>query len=189
MRISIFPTLAFFALLALAPASAAPPAWTVVTDKSSIGFSGKHAGDAFNGSFGRWTARIFFDPKDLANSRASVAIATATASTGDNMQETTLKTDEWFDVAKHPAATFATRKITAAGPNRYVADGVLTIKGKGVPVKLPFTLSGSGNQLQMKGSTTVDRIALGLGNKSDPSGQWVSKDIVISVNVLAQRAK
>lgn len=184
---TILAAFAPLALLAASPVLAAPPAWTVDSGKSSIGFSGKHAGEAFNGAFGRWTARIFFDPKDLAGSRASVAVATATAATGDNLQETTLKTEEWFDVGKHPAATFATRKITAAGPNRYVAEGVLTIKGKGVPIKLPFTLSGSGNQLQMRGSTTVDRIALGLGNKSDPSGQWVSKEIVITVNVLARK--
>lgn len=184
MKITQF---ALAALLAATPVLAAPPAWTVDAAKSSIGFSGKHAGEAFNGRFGRWQASILFDPKDLANSRANVVVATNTATTGDNLQETTLKTAEWFDVAGHPRATFQTRRITAAGPNRYVADGVLTIKGKGVPIRLPFTLSGSGSQLQMRGSTTVDRIVLGLGNKSDPSGQWVSKDIVITVNVLARR--
>lgn len=184
MKIAPF---ALAALLVATPLLAAPPAWTVDAAKSSIGFSGKHAGNPFNGRFGRWQATIQFDPKDLANSRANVVVATNTATTGDNLQETTLKTAEWLDVATHPRATFQTRKITAAGPNRYVADGVLTIKGKGVPIKLPFTLSGSGNQLQMQGRTTVDRVALGIGNKSDATGQWVSKEIVITVSVLARK--
>lgn len=188
MMKSVAMALAPLALFASA-AIAAPPAWTVVPGKSSIGFSGKHAGNPFNGRFGNWSAAIRFDPKDLANSRANVVIATATATTGDNLQETTLKTAEWFDVGAQPRATFTTRRITAAGPNRYVADGVLTIKGKAVPVTLPFTLSGAGTTLQMRGSVTLDRIALNLGAKSDPNGEWVSKAIVVTVNVVAQRAK
>lgn len=177
------------ALLALLPAAAtaAPPSWTVDKAKSRIGFSGTHAGNAFNGRFGQWTARIKFDPKDLAHSNANVVIATATAATGDNFQETSLKSEEWFDVGGFPTATFSTRRITAAGPGRYVAEGVLTIKNKPVPVRLPFTLKGSGNVLTMEGRTTVDRVALDIGAKSDASGQWVSKQIVITVSVTARR--
>ncbi len=64
---------------------------------------------------------------------------------------------------------------------------MLTIKGKSVPVRLPFTLKGNGATLQMQGRTTVDRVALGLGDKSDPKGEWVSKAITITVTVVARR--
>jgi polyisoprenoid-binding protein YceI len=46
----------------------------------------------FKGIFDQWTAEIAFDPKDLANSRISIVISTASARTWDRPQEMTLST-------------------------------------------------------------------------------------------------
>lgn len=187
------PTLKFAAALSLGlaatAAAAAPPAWTVVPAKSRISFAGTHAGDAFTGTFGQWTAQIRFDPADLAHSSASVVIATASAKTGDSFRDTSLTGAEWFAPAEFPRATFATTRIAAAGPGRYVADGTITIKGKATPVKLPFALKIAGDTATMQGSTSVDRIALGMGAKSDPSGAWVSKAITLNIQLTATKAK
>jgi polyisoprenoid-binding protein YceI len=172
-----------------AAAIAAPAAWTVVPAQSRIGFSGTHAGNAFKGTFGQFAANIRFDPADLPGSKVSVVIATASAKTGDKFQESSLAGAEWFDPGANPRATFTTTKITAAGPSRYVADGILTIKGKATPVKLPFTLRIAGDMAKMSGATNLDRIALGLGVKSDPGGAWVSKQIGLTVDLTARRAK
>lgn len=177
-------------LIALAPAlpaAAEPPAWTVVPAQSRIGFAGTHAGTAFTGAFGQWTATIRFDPADLAHSSANVTIATASGKTGDTFRDTALGQDEWFDPAHFPRATFVTRTITAAGPGRYVADGVLTIKGKALPAKLPFQLQVNGTTARMTGRTSVDRIAYNMGAKSDPSAQWVSRPITLTLQVTAHR--
>lgn len=188
MRFSFGMTAALLPLAFAATAAVATPArYAVVAQQSRISFSGTHAGSNFTGTFGQWNADIRFDPKDLANSRANVVVATASASTDDNFRDTTLKTEEWFDTGSHPRATFATRRITGGQGGQYVAEGVLTIKGKAVPVRLPFTLKGNGATFQMQGRTTLDRIALGLGTKSDASGQWVSKNITLTVNVVARR--
>ncbi len=170
-----------------APAMAAPPALTIAPNASSIGFSGTQAGTAFTGKFGQWTGQIAFDPADLAHSSARITILTASGKTGDGMKDTSLGQADWFDPEHFPRATFVTTKIAAAGPGRYVADGVLTIKNKATPVKLPFTLKISGTRAQMQGNLTVDRVAMGLGNKSDASGQWVSKTITISTNLVANK--
>jgi len=176
-------------LLVAAPAPAAPPGWAVVPAKSRIGFSGVYAGNKFAGTIGKWNATIRFDPAALPASSVNVVIATASASTGDKFQDTTLAGAEWFDPGQFPRATFASSRITAAGPGRYVADGTLTIKGKATPVRLPFTLKMAGDTATISGSTTLDRIALGLGTKSDPTGAWVSKPIMLNVDLTATRAK
>ncbi len=175
------------ALIAAAPALAAPPAWTIVPAQSSITFSGTHAGANFSGKFGQWSGQIIFDPADLPHSSARITILTASGKTGDGLRDTSLAQEEWFNPAKFPQATFVTSKIAAAGPGRYVADGVLTIKGKGVPVKLPFTLAIAGTKATMKGTTSVDRLAVGMGNVSDPSGAWVSKQIGLAIAVVATK--
>jgi polyisoprenoid-binding protein YceI len=171
------------------PAEAAPAVWAVVPAQSSIGFSGTHAGNPFKGTFGQFAASIRFDPADLPGSKVNVAIATASARTGDKFQETSLAGGEWFDPAHFPRATFTTTRITAAGPGRYVADGTLTIKGKATPIRLPFTLKIAGDMARMSGATTLDRIALGMGVKSDAAGAWVSKQIGLTVEITARRAK
>lgn len=180
---------ALLALMIAPAAEAAPSSWTVVAPQSRIGFSGSYSGNKFAGRFANFSADIRFDPKDLPHSSARVVIATASGQTGDNFQDTTLKSEEWFDVQHFPRAAFVTRKISATGPGRYVADGVLTVRNKAVPVRLPFALKGNGNVVQMQGSATLDRIALGLGTKSDPNGSWVSKTIAVTVNLVARKGR
>lgn len=182
-----FAPFALVVLAAAAPAVAAPATWQVAPAQSSITFSGVHAGSPFSGKFGQWTAQIAFDPADLPHSSAHVVIATASGKTGDSFRDTTLGEEEWFDPAHFPRATFVTTKISAAGAGRYVADGVLTIKGKAVPVKLPFTLKTAGATATMTGSTAIDRLAFNMGNKSDATGAFVSKQITLTIAVTAKK--
>ena len=177
------------ALLALTPAAlfAQAAEWNVDRGASAIRFSGTHAGREFNGRFGQWTARVRFDPANLKESRIIVVIDTSSATTGDRVQETTLVNPEWFDSANHRFANFRSTSISSLGGNRYSARGLLEIKGKETPVTLPFTLDINGNRARGAGTLTLDRIALGLGTKSDPKAQWVGKNIELSINVTANK--
>jgi cytochrome b561 len=177
--------LTFAPVAAQAQAQAAE--WNVDRGSSSIRFSGTNSGAAFNGQFGQWTARIRFDPRNLAGSRIIVVIETGSATTGDRVQETTLKTGEWFDSGNHRFANFRSTSITSRGGNRYQARGTLEIKGKTTPVTLPFTLAIEGNRARASGTLTLDRIALGIGTKSDPRAQYVSRNIELAINVTATR--
>lgn len=173
---------------AAAPA-AASAAWTVDRKASRIEFAGTHAGSGFKGRFERWSADIVFDPADLKAARATVTIETGSAKTGDGTQESSLQESEWFDPAGFPTATFKTTAIKALGGDKYEARGTLTIKGKSVPVVLPFELKIDGDRARMRGTAQLDRLALDLGVKSDPTADWVSKAIDVEVRVEATRAK
>ena len=175
--------------MAIAPVAAQAQAadWEVNRAASEIGFSGTHAGRAFKGEFEQWTARIRFDPNNLAQSRIIVVVDTASAVTGDRVQETTLENAEWFNSENHRFARFTSNNITARGGNRYSARGTLEIRGERVPVTLPFTATINGNSARASGSISLDRIALGMGTKSDPRAQWVGRNIELSVRVSATR--
>ena len=172
------------ALLALAGAADARP-WAVDAKKSAITFSGQHVGKTFNGSFQTWQASIDFDPAKPEAAKVSVTINLASAQTGDAMYDKTLPSADWFDVAKARNATFTATRITKTGENSYVADGQLTIRGKSVPVKLPFTLAIAGNTATMDGKVTLTRTAWGIGSGSDAKGEWVSLQIPVQVKVVA----
>jgi cytochrome b561/polyisoprenoid-binding protein YceI len=170
------------------PTAAQAARWTVDAKASSIGFSGTHAGNAFKGSFTAWTADIRFDPANLAASKAVVTIDVGSARTGDGTQESSLREGEWFNPGKFQKAVFETKSIKSLGGDRYEAQATLTMKGKAVPVKLPFTLKINGATADMTGTVTLDRKALDLGMLSDSAGEWVSLAIPVSVKVKAQKA-
>jgi polyisoprenoid-binding protein YceI len=168
-----------------APAFAQAPSWTVDKAKSTVGFSGTYSGSTFKGEFGEWTAVIAFDPANLGASSAKVTFQTKSASTGDSTKDAALAEEEWLNPAKFPTATFTSTQITSAGGTNYVAQGTLTLKGKTLPASLPFTLTISGANATMKGTATVDRLAYDIGTQSDGTGTFVSKDIGITVELVA----
>ena len=54
-------------------------------------------------------------------------------------------------------------------------------------VQLPFTLAINGNKAMMSGDLALDRAAVDIGMKSDPTGAWVSKVVRVQVRLTAQR--
>ena len=160
--------------------------WMVEPAKSSISFAATHAGKAVNGSFGKWTSSIQFDPAQLKTAKVVVQVDLASARTGDKLYDGTLPQSDWFDTAKQRMARFETSSITANGKD-YVAHGTLTIRGITVPVTLPFTLAITGNQAVMRGRTTLKRMAFGIGKSSDATGEWVSLDIPLTLSVTARK--
>lgn len=170
--------------MGLGSVAAAKP-WAVDAKKSAITFSGQHVGKTFKGSFGAWQADIDFDPAKPEAAKVAVVIDLASAKTGDAMYDKTLPNADWFNVAKTRQAKFVSTRISKTGDNAYVADGQLTIRGKAVPVKMPFTLNIAGDTATMNGKVTVKRTQWGIGSGSDASGEWVSLDIPVQVKVVA----
>ena len=185
---SVLPIAAAAALCLPATLQAAAPEWSVNGSESRLTFSGTNAGNAFEGHFDRWDSRIRFDPDDLAGSRIIIVVATGTATLGDRVQETTLRGGEWFDTGNHPTATFSSNSIEASGGNRYIANGTLSMKGRTVPISLPFTVTINGTRAQASGQLTLDRTQLGLGMQSDPRAEWVSRNIDLRFSLTATRS-
>lgn len=169
-----------------APASAAPQ-WVVDPAQSRISFSTRWAGAAVNGAFASFTADIRFDPARPGASRAVVTLPTGTARTGQKDPDDNLPAADWFNSRTFPNARFETTTIRALGGNRYEADGRLTVKNQTVAVKLPFTLTIAGAVATMRGTATLDRIALGMGRESDPAAEWVDRAVQVQIVVRATR--
>ena len=109
-------------LLASSVASTAYAAsWKVDPEKSKLGFSGIQTQVPFQGSFGRYSAAINFDPEHLDTSHISVTVDLASAATGDSQRDSALPGKEWFHTAEFPNATFESSAIRALGGNAYEA--------------------------------------------------------------------
>lgn len=172
---------------AVTPGTATP--WSIDPAASTIAFGGTHAGEDFKGRFERWEGQIWFDPADLAGSKAVIEVQTASARTGDPTQEGSLQGPEWFDPSRYPTARFETTGFRALGGNRYEAAGTLRVKTTTLPVVLPFTFRLAGGVATVEGRLELDRTALNMGMESDATGDWVSKMIDVQIKVSARRAE
>lgn len=168
--------------------SAPAPSWAV-DPSSKLGFRGVIGGEAFNGSFRRWSAQIAFDPRNLAGSRAVVSVDVASAVTGDADRDAALPTADWFDAGKFPKATFTTRSFRDLGGGKYEALGDLALRGVSRPVALDFTLQISGDKAVMNGQTVLDRTVFGVGQGQWKAGDTLKPQVAVIVALTARQAR
>lgn len=188
MKIALLTLLTFLIVL---PVQAQTPMvkWKVDPARSEIVFAAKNAGHEFTGKFTSWDADIIFDPKNLAASSVKVRINTGSALTGNNTYDGTLPSNIWLDAKTFPQAVFSASKFKEISPGNYEASGSLKLKGVAQPVVLPFTVKFVGIQASMTSEITLNRLSFGVGTASDPTGDWVSKDVKISIKVEAKRTE
>ncbi len=186
--IALAGALACVLLSPLAARASAPPAWIVDKTASSVRFTSSMAGESFTGTFRRWDADIRFDPANLAASSVAATVDVASAATGNPDRDQALPTATFLDAPAFPRATFVAHHFTALGGGRYQADGVLTLRGVGKPLSLPFTLAIQGGQARMTGQVAINRLAFGVGQDEWKAVTTIPAAVVVSVAITARRA-
>ncbi len=69
-------------------------------------------------------------------------IAIDSVDTGNEQRDAHLKAADYFDVEQHPTATFASTGVRESG-DKYVLDGVFTLKGIAKPVSIDLEFNGT----------------------------------------------
>ena len=80
----------------------------------------------------------------MRTARPSVTaeIAIDSVDTGNEQRDAHLKAADFFDVEQYPTATFASTGVRESG-DKYVLDGVFTLKGIAKPVSLDLEFNGT----------------------------------------------
>ena len=127
-----------------ATATAGSTMWKIDPNHSTIGFAVKHMMFAtVHGRFDGFRGTIWFDPEHVERSGVYVTIQTASIDTGVGARDNHLRSADFFDVEKYPAATFRSTSIEGEG-ERFVIHGELTIKDITRPVTLVAEYQGRG---------------------------------------------
>jgi polyisoprenoid-binding protein YceI len=170
MRLT-FP-LATALLLAAGSATAAPVRYDLDPNHTRIDFSWTHFGFSHPmGRFDRFDGDFRFDPADPTKSSVTVTIPIDSIDTGVAKLDAHLKTDEFFDVAKYPTATFKSTRVERSGEHGLKVTGDLTLHGVTKPVVLDVTVNRIGRH-PMAGrdaagfdaSATIKRSDFGISN-------------------------
>jgi polyisoprenoid-binding protein YceI len=146
-----------------------------------------------DGTFKKFTAKVRFDPANLAGSSVDVTIDTASAHTGNKDMDDTLESENFFQAKKFPTAKFVAASFTAKGGNKFEAVAKLTIRGITQDVVLPFTLdvTEDGGQLVAKvaGKVDVSRTKFGVGRGEWSNTKVIADKVEIEIGVVARRKK
>lgn len=135
---------------------------------SSLGFSGSYQGEAFTGSFAKFNSTINFDPAKLAQSRFDVRITLGSANTKNSERDEMLLGPDFFNTKAQAEARYVATKFHALGNNRFVADGILSLRGISKAAPLTFTWT-PGAKPQLVGTAKIQRLdfKVGIGDWDD----------------------
>ena len=152
---------------------------------SSLGFTASYQGEAFSGSFTKFNSIISFDPAKLAQSRFDVRITLSSANTKNAERDEMLVGSDFFNTKAQPEARYVATKFRALGGNRFVAEGVLTLRGISKSAPLTFTWT-AGARPQLVGTAKVQRLdyKVGIGDWDDveliPNAVTINTRLILS---------
>jgi polyisoprenoid-binding protein YceI len=170
-------------LLALALPGVAGAADYTVQTGSTLGFTGSFQGEAFQGSFGKWTGAISYDAAKLAASKFDVEVDLASVKTGDKDRDGALPGADFFNVAKYPKAHFVTTGFRQNGA-QVIADGNLTLRGVTKPVSLNVTFKPQGAGATLDVAGTLKRLDFGVGGGEYADTSVIGAEVKVNAHLV-----
>ena len=182
------------------PVSALAAPWDVDTAHTTAGFEVTHMlVSKVRGHFSNVSGVVDIDDKDLTKSSLDIAIDASTIDTRNADRDKHLRSEDFFDVAKHPSLTFKSTKVEKAGKGKLKVTGDLTMRGVTKPVVLDVVYTGLeaktpwGTTVRGASATTkINRKDWGiLWNKTlDAGGLALSDEVLLQIDTeLVQRAE
>jgi polyisoprenoid-binding protein YceI len=168
--------------------------YTVDPAHTRIGFVARHAMvTKVRGSFNQFEGAGYFDADDPSKSSLQITIAADSIDTRNADRDAHLRSNDFFDMAKHPKIHFASTSVEGVGGDVYRVTGDLTIKDVTRPVAIDFEFGGTavdpfGNhRIGFEGSVAVDRKDWGLvwNAPLDAGGVLVSDKVTLEFEVSA----
>src|SRR5688572_2882039 len=113
---------------------------------SSVNFRASHIGiSALWGRFNDVTGHFTYDPANVAASSIVVDINPASLDTNHEARDTHLKTSDYLDVEKFPAAGFVSTAITDKGDGKFGVTGNFTLHGVTKEISFDAVRTGEGD--------------------------------------------
>ncbi|HEU0276641.1 MAG TPA: YceI family protein [Rhodanobacteraceae bacterium] len=109
--------------------------WRVDAMRSTLAFTALCQGARTEGRFGRFTADVAYDPRDVARSRFAVRVDVASLDTGNAQRDQATLGARALDAGRFPRAYFTTTELRAVG-GEVTALGELKLRGVVRPVVL-----------------------------------------------------
>ena len=164
--------------------------WQIDPGHADVAFTGRHfMVTRVRGRFTDVRGDIHI-AENLDDSRVDVTIGMASVESGNPTRDDHLRSDELFDVARFPEATFRSTAVAWRGHGG-VVTGDLTIHGVTRTVELQVVFEGQvrdlegGHRAIFSASTQVNREDFGItwNVALEAGGVLVSKDVKLTIDI------
>ena len=117
--------------------------WEVDPSHSALEFVSRYAVFTLvRGRFTSFSGTVVIDPLHPTATRIDVDIDASSVDTAMPKRDVHLRSDEFFDVERHPTISFRSEGATVLAAGRYTVHGELTIRGITQPVRLDVDMFG-----------------------------------------------
>lgn len=182
-RAALAPLLLFISI------SAQAQTWVIDKDDSQVIFKYSYAGTPYQGAFTNIDAEFDIDPSNPTECDFDVTIHMDEIAIDDDETRSYLLDVDLFDVAQFPTSTFEAENCRMLGPNRFLAEGMLTIRSETHPISFPFNLdvdrSGDQPRFHMTSEVTIERLKYGVGQGYMANTADIPNDVDVEVDVYA----
>ncbi len=181
-----------FALVLGFAAAAHAANWNVDGSHTTVGFSVSHIFTSVQGRFDRFDGTVVFDPEKPESAIVRATVEAASINTNHTKRDKHLRSDDFFDVEKHPTLSFeSTGGVTDMQENRGKLAGNLTIHGVTKPVVFDVTFRGQGKdpwgnvRAGFAASLSINRKDYGLNWNEvlETGGLLVGEEVEIRIDV------
>jgi polyisoprenoid-binding protein YceI len=120
-----------------------PGVWTIDPAHSKVAATAQHLGlSSVHGRFAAFSGRIEVGVTAEASS-VTAEIDAASIDTGNGMRDDHLRSADFLHVEPHPAISYRSTGLSAAGPDRWTLHGLLTMSGTTRQVDLDLRYLGT----------------------------------------------
>jgi polyisoprenoid-binding protein YceI len=172
--------------------------WSIDPTHSDIHFKVKHLMiNTVTGSFKKFDASLETSNPDLTDAKISFTADIDSISTGLEMRDTHLKSNDFFNAEKYPQLKFESTGFEKVGDSTYLLKGNLTIRETTKPVQLDVEYGGQmadfyGNTkagFEITGKLKRKEFGLNWDAVTEAGGVVVSDEIKLVLNVQMQLQK
>jgi polyisoprenoid-binding protein YceI len=165
--------------------------WAIDPAHSSIGFMVRHLMvSKVRGNFETFSGEIVVAEDGTPSVTAQIAVDSIR--TGNEQRDAHVKAADFFDVEKHPTASFSSTGVRADG-DHYVLDGEFTIKGVTKPVALTLEFNGvhpgmgHGEVAGFEASVVLNRSDFGIDLQMplETGGTVIGEKVTITLEIEA----
>ena len=192
--------LAFAAVAALTGCSvASATTFEIDPAHSSAQFAVRHLMvSTVRGTLGKVAGTVNLDAADVTKSSVEASIDATGIDTHEPKRDQHLKSPDFLDVAKYPAITFKSKKVTKIADDKYQVTGDLTLHGVTKEVVLdaegspkPFTDPSGNTKLGGAVRTKINRQDFGVAwNKTlDNGGVVLGNDVDVTIDIELMKKK
>jgi polyisoprenoid-binding protein YceI len=163
----------------------------VTPENSKVLFTGSKVTGKHEGGFNKFSGSIDLVNEKPEESSVTVDIETSSVFTDADGLTKHLQTGDFFEVDKHPKASFASTKIVAdpsKGASSYTVTGDLELRGVRKSVTFPATIAVTPNDVTVTSDFSINRKDFGIvyAGKAD---DLIRDDVVIKLDLKTPRKK